>query len=385
MGKGLIKADLGDGKYKVQLVHDRGNLDSQIANLQAKIADPGTSKIVKAACERRLEYIQNNAPSEDPVTDAWCADLTEGLSGEVETAEVYANRIEITQIRPGYGDGSAYNQARGGMLQRPVASSPEAVYFNRALYPAWQKWRPHYRHGTIMAKNDDGTVNIRLDGAYSSEQTLYIDAKQTFENVPVYYMTCGAEAFEEFDNVLIEFINRDKDNPAVIGFRDNPKSCDHWEDWRGPFGNSKNPWNAELLTNTGYILKEPWNNAGIGSGSYFVKLENERLKMKVGPPGNVLCGVFIRNFNSTGKMKFKINESWISGGATGASQINIEFRKTVTPPHTWETYTIVDGSGSYSGIKDIPFSGSSSFFQVNMFDINIGGTCYIDIEWIDMD
>ena len=294
----------------------------QIVILKKQLA---AHKIYQASYIRRLDYIQKNAPVNDPIVDAWCADLSEGLTGEVETCEVYMNRQTYYQIRPAYSDGAAYNQARGGMLQYPVASSPEAVYFNRALLPAWQKWKPTYRHGKVTHKNDNGTVNIRLDGSYSTEQNLYIDDEQYFFNVPVEYMNCNSDAFDEGDDCLIEFINQDQENPVVIGFPDNPRRC-YWEPW----DDGRNAWDVLLYgsDDPGGVEQSAWSGSPIRNGASYCQMVNGRLQYnsESGYYQNFLYG-FPPVLNDC-KLKFKVNSASASGtdceihigiGITGSS------------------------------------------------------------------
>lgn len=63
MGKGLITNNIGDGQYKVQLIHDRGTLDKQIANLQAKIVYEN-GEITKIQSE--IENCISETPEPDP-------------------------------------------------------------------------------------------------------------------------------------------------------------------------------------------------------------------------------------------------------------------------------------------------------------------------------
>jgi predicted transglutaminase-like cysteine proteinase len=45
-------------------------------------------------------------------------------------------------------------------------------------------------------------------------------------NVPIEYMSCNANAFDDEDQVIVKFENQSWNNPKVIGFRNDPAACD---------------------------------------------------------------------------------------------------------------------------------------------------------------
>ncbi|MFB9353148.1 hypothetical protein ACFFUA_38130, partial [Streptomyces heliomycini] len=82
--------------------------------------------------------------------DAWCADLTEDLAGDVGTAEVPGEAKQVL-VHPGHDGAATYDQARDGALQPALSSTPAGVFYNLAMLPGWQKWRPTYRIATITS------------------------------------------------------------------------------------------------------------------------------------------------------------------------------------------------------------------------------------------
>jgi len=180
-------------------------------------------QIEKAGLQKQLDAIGFNA--ENPVVTAWCADLTEDLTGEVGTIEILGERGSV-EIQPGYGANAAYNRTRDGILQPAQAGAPANVFNNLAMLPGWQKFRPTYRTGRIISLNEDHTAcAISLDQAKSSQQDLNVNQSSRLFNVPFSYMECNGLIFEINDKVVVKFGNQNWGNPVIIGFKDNPKGC----------------------------------------------------------------------------------------------------------------------------------------------------------------
>jgi hypothetical protein len=114
---------------------------------------------------------------------------------------------------------------RTRQFQPTISSSPEAVYFNKALLPGVQKWMPTYRLGTILSIGNNDFCTVELEDAESSQQQLDINQHKVLENVLIKYGSCNSSVFEVGDRVVVEFQNREQDSPIVIGFEDNPRSC----------------------------------------------------------------------------------------------------------------------------------------------------------------
>jgi len=236
MGKGVIISGGTDGQYQVQLKLHKSRIEAlivaltnQIAMLESKIEtmEEGVEKEIavlkKVALEKRKAYLQGVDVPDDPVVAAWCADLTEDLSGEVGTIEIPGERENVS-IQPGHEGNAAYNAARDGQLQPAIAGTPESAFYNLALLPGWQKWKPTYRFGTITAVDGD-ICDVDLDAAKSSQKNMDINQATTLSNVPIEYMTCNGAAFSEGDGVIVEFEGQDWNSPKVIGFKDHPKPC----------------------------------------------------------------------------------------------------------------------------------------------------------------
>jgi len=179
-------------------------------------------KIQKLSYQKRLEYIIENMP-DDYITSVWCADLTEDLTGSVGTIET-PGEIGALQIQPGYDSNAAYTQTRDGQLTPTVCMTPAQTFYNLAMLPGWQKWKPVFRYATITSVSGD-TANITMDATESSQQDLNINQAGQLSNVAIEYMDCNGAAFEADDEVLVKFEGQDWANPKIIGFKSNPKPC----------------------------------------------------------------------------------------------------------------------------------------------------------------
>jgi hypothetical protein len=146
---------------------------------------------------------------------------------EAQSKLAAANAL-ITSASPVISDGF--------LLAREIMS-PAQAYFNAAILPGWQKFKPTYRWGTITAINYDAdTANVTVASATSSARSLNVNQGTSLVNVPVEYLDCDADAFEVGDRCVVQFVGQDWSDPRVIGFLDNPKPCIAWPRVRVLFG-----------------------------------------------------------------------------------------------------------------------------------------------------
>lgn len=177
------------------------------------------------AVRRGLLQIQSALAA--PEQEVWCADYTEDAEGEVASIEVPGEPQKLL-LRPQFEGRGEHDGERDGMLQPRGILTPEQSYFNVAVLPGWQKWKPTYRIGTITEVEGD-VCNVDLDPAESSEvgtgNRLGINRFDQLEGVPIEYMDCNGDVFEPNDRVVIEFEGKSWDAPKVIGFESNPRPC----------------------------------------------------------------------------------------------------------------------------------------------------------------
>ena len=269
MGKGTIISHDGGGLYSVQINYDRSGISEQISELESIISrldeiidDPDSSetkvqyaKANKLSAQKRIDFLENaDKVPDDETISAWCADLTEDLSGEVGTVEIGRERQHGVNIQPGYDGNAVHDVSRDGQLAPTMSLSTVMAFLNLGFLPGAQKWKPMYRYGTITDINyDTDTANVFLNSQQSSQQSLDVNQSTDISSVSIEYMDCNASAFETGDEVLVKFDGYDWEAPKIIGFRDNPKPCEcYWtEPWDGPSVTSKWAW---VYTYTAYYF-----------------------------------------------------------------------------------------------------------------------------------
>ena len=226
----------GDCLYPTQQACEEANDPSkkmqEVTAAAKAVADAG-KEWRKAQRQRRMldlkkiaqqqELSRLESVDETISVSAWCADYSENLSGTVGTAEVPGQRTALL-IRPGYNGRAEYASDRDGILRPSQGSSKEAVAWNLAMRPGWQRWAPTYRGATITAI-DGSSCDITLDEATSTDQGLGVNPAESFEDVPIEYMDCNGDAFAVDDHVLVQFVGQDRTDPKVIGFWDHPVPC----------------------------------------------------------------------------------------------------------------------------------------------------------------
>jgi hypothetical protein len=179
-----------------------------------------TLKSQRLAAQKRISLIDALPPLRQQ--EAWCADYTEDLSGDVATAEV-PGEIGQVIVKPGFEGANQWSAAEDGAIQPALSGTPASVFYNLAMMPGWQKWRPTFRIATI-SNIDNDLCDITLDAATSSQQGLGVNAERGYSGVPIMYMDCNGDAFEDGDSVLVGF-SGNTDAPMVVGFEKEPKQC----------------------------------------------------------------------------------------------------------------------------------------------------------------
>lgn len=298
MGKAIITSNEGAGLYFVDYIYNTAALDAKIAQLKLRITDIETVEIptmeaaitdqeatiaatindintaiiaedkdtiviltalrnkeqaVIASLEAQIAAKKGEALSvtqqiesleakrkESENVSAWCADYNANLSIglEVGVMEFPGEAPGVSQpvvIRPGgiNGDQNAFI-ASDGMMTQSIAMTPAQLYYNIGIFPAWQRWIPIYRLGTLglIDKETDKCI-VFMDNNVSSYQGLDTipEGNTTMVDVPIEYMGIGAFVFETGDRVVVQMDPASSDTISVhgsytgtvIGFESEPR------------------------------------------------------------------------------------------------------------------------------------------------------------------
>jgi hypothetical protein len=217
----------------------QAEVSSAYSSMMKKYAIYNRLILEKASINKKIAMITSVLAVEDRA-GVWCADHTEDLAGEVGTIEINGEKNEILIMPEGLPG--------LGAIQEAGAGTPAGVFYDWAVRPGWQKFKPTYRTGTITSLTND-ICDVTLHAALSSDQSLDINQAVTLTGVPIDYMTCNGSAFEVGDEVVVEFEGQGWNSPKVVGFRTNPKCCGML-------------WVIPYIVYTGVTFEMPTDNLG---------------------------------------------------------------------------------------------------------------------------
>ncbi len=114
-----------------------------------------------------------------------------------------------------------------GQLVPAEGMTDAAVFVNAALEPGHLKWRPRWRYGTITEKMSVATVTFPEEPArlFNGESAMSLQRYYTFSGITFSYPPCHGFVFAVGDDVVVLFDGVNRDQPVIIGFRREPRSC----------------------------------------------------------------------------------------------------------------------------------------------------------------
>jgi hypothetical protein len=207
-------------------IQDKINeLQPAAAELDAIRTELADLKADHAQIQRELGQL--NAVGVRQTFNTWCADYSPDAAGQVATIEI-PGEPQAVVIAPG---ARAPTAADGDLRARGLLD-PNQAYYNAAILPGWQRWKPTFRKATVLDLNASSqTLTVLLDDDVSSAQRLPVNFDRELSGVPVEYMECGFRAFDIGDRVVVQFEGMSWDSPKVIGFVSNPRSCPIFLNW----------------------------------------------------------------------------------------------------------------------------------------------------------
>lgn len=148
-------------------------------------------------------------------------DEVEVICLDAERDDVY---IKHEDERMGYP--RRYDSEVHGHYVSPLVQTAYQAYFNAALLPGVQKFKPTYRRAFIYEIDSaNNTAIVGLVASRSKAQGLSILPTAERIEAQIFYAPCDASAFKVGDYVIVQFLGQDVNRPAVIGFSENPRAC----------------------------------------------------------------------------------------------------------------------------------------------------------------
>jgi len=209
----------------------------------------------RLAREKRIALLESIKAATEPL-DVWCVNYDEGLAAGavVETMEVpgfwkeegsarTTNLYDKTpeKRRTVSWVERSWNIAVRGVLGDPVgqltpaeALTDAGVFVNCALEPGHLKWRPRWRYGVITAMTGDtAAVSFaeELARPLPDEPEMSLHRTYNYAGIPIRYPPCGSGVFTVGDEVFVLFEGVDRDQPVIIGFRREPRTCSGRQSW----------------------------------------------------------------------------------------------------------------------------------------------------------
>lgn len=240
--------------------------DSHLAVcIEAENTDKAAVTAAQAAYKAAPDALKAERAQElQSAMELWHASMAKTSAAQVRRGRAQ-NRVDAVSWQLADWEAKPASEtpfAGDGVMFATDVMSPEQYYWNLAAMPAWQKFKPTYRWGTLTALDKDANLaSVTLNNATSSQQSLGINQTSTLTNIPVVYMTCNARAFEVNDRVVVQFLGQDWANPRVIGFLDNPRPClqytaSYYVIGYGPLSSGNN----HLFDIIEQDKDEPWGN-----------------------------------------------------------------------------------------------------------------------------
>jgi len=264
---------------------NRKAIDEAQAELAALSIELAAAKRARVEAEaralaitKRRQWLKDYSYT-DVRKNVWCIDLSDGVGtrtgfepdDELGCIEVSGSEDTGIVIKAGYGGKPTYVEADDGKLTPPASMDPYGEYYNKAMFPGWQKWQYQYKVGAITADNGDGTFTVQLDNTYSPEQNPTIKVNNIVDaaspndrqltNVPASYMECNSGAFEVNDRVVVrcQNIGTPSESFIIIGFESYPKECStgefNYQLWDN--GNSIHGWQNVDKSTGSWVMTEP--------------------------------------------------------------------------------------------------------------------------------
>ena len=244
------------------VVHERKYWENEMqATLTRAMKSDGalqSLRLEKAGLESGIRTLANNLPGViSPTENAWCWDYTVDLEIGATVGTVDAGRLKGNEPLVIWSEGTNPS-TRWGTLCATMDLTPEGAFYNLAMLPGVDRWRPRFRTARVTAAGVlANTLDVHVNPLNLTTTspirswTLNCDQSTWLDGVPVEYMGLASpgDLFAVGDDVVIEFREGKKpvpgtpwpggsgapwlgggdwSHPVCVGFAHDPKPC--WPD-----------------------------------------------------------------------------------------------------------------------------------------------------------
>lgn len=215
-----------------------------LSNIRAEIAK---NRADYYAATQEISYLEQTAKTnvDGEIINTWCIDY-DSLSiipngTVVGTIETYGAKgcvqgdgyLPKPYINLQTSANAAYSMERDHCVKPLSSINTAAMFFNWAQWLYVMANNPQHAIGTVLSKYSESQtyLDVELFGttptAYQPPGYPFVPGQSsiTLLNVPVSYLSCGADLFTAGDKVVVRFDGVGRANPTVIGFADHPVEC----------------------------------------------------------------------------------------------------------------------------------------------------------------
>lgn len=205
--------------------------------------------------DKKIEQLELLLASfESQIIDIWCCTYSDQfkVGDVVQTAEVPGHYLDVPELRVATLYPMTADQITVAYYERSINIGPQgvnlpvygrlkpanslgsaAVFYNLAMEPGHEKWKPLWRYGVLTSSDDyiqsTSLSNVTLNAIkcrFGDELSgMTIDADINLVDVPIVYPPCHGRIFQHDDEVLIRFDKLSRVVPKIIGFRREPRQC----------------------------------------------------------------------------------------------------------------------------------------------------------------
>lgn len=217
----------GEDEATIKEATDKLNIAKAKENEKQDLVD----ELAKLEIKLKASIKKLSAIINEPInTTIWSIDLTDNSPEGKAQYNLSSGDAQAIELFNGDGSNSLVS-GRGytpadGILKTAKDPTPWGAFYNMAILPAMQKWRPRFKSGTI-SNLDKKSNTCSITFTPKEIHGVSVNKSAVVYGVSMSYLNCNAYAFDDGDLVVVEITGINHDNYEVIGFVSNPQGCDN--------------------------------------------------------------------------------------------------------------------------------------------------------------